>query len=114
MEVMPRHSKQLTILYVPVRTAREARRIAKALLDARLIACANIIPKSQSMYLWKNKIQRGKESLLIAKTMPKLCAKAEAIIAQLHSYDCPCIASVEVSSNSMYAKWVETLVQNGR
>ena len=50
----------------------EAQKIANALLEKRLIACANILPEIHSSYLWKGKLETAKESLLIIKTRKAL------------------------------------------
>ncbi len=44
------------LLYITAGSAQEAASIARALLDARLIACANIIDGAKSLYRWEGKI----------------------------------------------------------
>ena len=45
-----------------------ARRLAKAGLEAKLAACANIVPAIESHYWWEGKLERSKEALVIFKT----------------------------------------------
>ena len=47
---------------------KTARKLARAALEARLIACANIVPRIESHYRWEGKIESGKELLLVMKT----------------------------------------------
>src|SRR4051812_8128380 len=68
---------------------KTARRLARAALDARLIACANIIPRVESHYRWQGKIERGTEVLMILKTTTKCLAKLEKLIIANHPYDTP-------------------------
>jgi len=56
------------MLYITVADAKEARKIAAALVDERLVACANIIDHIYSVYRWQGKVEKGAEALLTAKT----------------------------------------------
>ena len=74
-----------TFLYVTAKDNREARRISTHLLQLKLIACANYFP-IESSYWWKRKIVKGKESVLILKTMKSKVARIRKEIEKLHSY----------------------------
>ena len=98
----------MTLLcFVTCANAREAREIAKTLLKKRLVACANIIPKIESHYLWKGKLEKGKEALLILKTRKELREKVEEEIRKLHSYELPVMDFFETSLNKEADKWLE-------
>ena len=47
---------------------KKAEALARQLLEERLIACANLIPKVKSMYWWKDKIETDAETLIVMKT----------------------------------------------
>ena len=49
-----------------------ARRLAKGALEAKLAACANIVPAVESHYWWKGKLESSDEVLLIFKTRQQL------------------------------------------
>ena len=86
----------------------EARPIARALLERRLIACANIMPPHESLYWWQGKIDNGSESAVVMKTRPELFEKARAAICELHSYDCPCIVAWPLTvGHDPFLKWIE-------
>ncbi len=50
--------------------------VAQGLLEAKLVACVNIIPGIRSLYWWEGKIQDENELLLLVKTTE---AKLEAV-----------------------------------
>ncbi len=95
------------ICFTTCSSKEEARKIAKDLLAKRFIACANIIPKIESHYLWKGKLEKANETLLILKTRKELQASVEKEIKKLHSYELPAIEFVDASVSAPVQKWVE-------
>jgi periplasmic divalent cation tolerance protein len=83
-----------------------AQRIVTALLERRLIACANIFP-IQSQYLWHEAIQNEQEWVAILKSSLRLEAVLEKAISELHPYEVPCILRFEVRANAAYEQWIE-------
>jgi len=65
------------------------RKIANTLVEEQLVACVNIIPKIESVYKWKGKIETDEELVLICKTVDANVKKTIQRIKQLHSYDLP-------------------------
>jgi periplasmic divalent cation tolerance protein len=95
------------LLYVPVGSTAEGEDLATRLLDARLIACANLIPQITSIYAWHGEIQNAQESVLIAKTKRDLSEKAREFIEDHHSYQCPCVLTVDLAAvNPDYGEWL--------
>ena len=95
-----------TFLYVTCSDMKEANNISKTLLSKKLIACANFFPV-ESMYQWKGKIKKGKEAVLILKTMKNKVAMVRKEIEKMHSYEIPCITEITVKPNEGYGKWLE-------
>src|SRR5262245_16253983 len=96
----------VVMIYVPCGSDEEASRIAAALLDARLIACANIY-ESRSIYRWDGRLTDERESVLICKTTAERAADVEQRVLELHSYQVPCVLRLEtVHANKAYADWV--------
>lgn len=56
-----------SVLYVTVPSAEVANKLASGLLEAKLIACANIVPGVTSMYRWEGKIQTDQEQLMMVR-----------------------------------------------
>ena len=87
---------------------RTARKLARAALEARLIACANLIPKIESHYRWQGKIESGAEVLLVLKTTTARLAALERLMLARHPYDTPEFLVLPISrGNKRYLDWVE-------
>jgi periplasmic divalent cation tolerance protein len=82
------------LVLVIASSVEEARRIADAVLDARLAACVNIVPGVESHYWWQGQREQGNEVLLLIKSSAeRFEALAEVVRAQ-HSYACPEIVAI--------------------
>ena len=72
------------------------------------MACVNIVPKIDSLYLWNGNIEEDSESLLIAKTMSYQVDKVMKLVEEIHSYETPCILQVKIEKGSEdYLEWME-------
>ena len=86
---------------------KEARRMAHALVEARLAACAQI-EKIDSVYAWKGAIENGREYRVLFKTTEARYEAVEAAIRDMHSYELPAIYAVAVERIFVpYAGWIE-------
>ena len=92
-------------VYITNPTKEEAKKIAKYLLEKKLIACANIFP-IDSLYLWKGKIADENEFVLIVKTTEDKFEKVKNEVEKMHSYSIPCVIKIPVSSNKKYFDWL--------
>jgi len=79
----------VVIVYSTVDKIQGARRIARILVEEKLVACVNIIPKIESIYRWKGKIENSNECVIIAKTVDKNVKKVITKIKDLHPYELP-------------------------
>ena len=84
-----------------------ARRIANALVEARLAACANIVPTVESVYRWREKIETANETLLLIKTTADSFAALSKKILELHSYETPEIIALPIVAGlEKYLRWL--------
>ena len=76
-------------IYSTTGSIEDANKIAHSLVEEKLVACVNIIPKIESVYRWQGKIEEDSECILIAKTTDKKVDKTIQRIKELHPYDLP-------------------------
>jgi periplasmic divalent cation tolerance protein len=89
-----------------------ARKLAKAALEQRLAACANLVPNLESHYWWKKKLAHDSEVLLIFKTPTARLEALEKLIVSKHPYNTPEFIVLRLSGgNSRYLDWVLDSVQ---
>jgi len=95
------------IVLVTAPDMKTARALAKAALRARLIACANLVPKIESHYWWQGKIESGNEVLMILKTTRRRLAALEKLILAKHPYDTAEFLVLPLHSGaSRYLEWL--------
>jgi len=94
------------IVLVTAPDLKTARRLAQAVLKAKLVACVNLVPKIESHYWWQGKIERGDEVLMVLKTTRRNLAALEKLVLALHPYDTAEFVVLPVSRGSQrYLDW---------
>jgi periplasmic divalent cation tolerance protein len=100
------------IVLVTCGSEEEALKIANALVEEHLAACANIISPIRSIYRWEGKIWDEREWLLIIKTQSHRFAELEKKVKSLHSYSVPEIVSLSITEgSSLYLNWLEEMTR---
>jgi len=98
---------QFSLVLVTAPDMKTARSLAKAALEARLIACANLLPRLESHYWWQGKLESGTEALLLLKTRKSRLAALEKLILARHPYDTPEFLVLPLSAGSQkYLAWL--------
>jgi periplasmic divalent cation tolerance protein len=92
--------------------AAVAARIARALVDERLAACANLIPGVRSIYRFRGAVEDESEVLLVIKTRAdRVDALAERLRA-LHPYEVPELLVLPTAGGlAPYLDWVRAETQ---
>jgi periplasmic divalent cation tolerance protein len=93
---------------------KEAEKLARALLDDRLAACVNVIPRMRSLYHWKGTIESADECLLLIKSSRELFEPLSTALRKLHSYEVPeLLALPVVDGEPNYLNWLESSIGSG-
>jgi periplasmic divalent cation tolerance protein len=81
--------------------------ITTALLEERVAACVNRIPRVRSAYRWQDQIAKDDEVMLVIKTRTELFPVLEQIVLRLHPYELPEIIGVPIAIGSAaYLDWI--------
>ena len=100
-------SEKFALVLVTAPDLKTARALAKSALQAKLIACANLIPKIESHYRWQGKIESSAEVLLVLKTQKTRLAALEKLVMASHPYDTPEFLVLTVTGGSKkYLGWL--------
>lgn len=104
----------MLIVLTTTATGEEAQRIANGIIEAKLAACVQILPKMTSVYFWEGKVQTEREHLLLIKTLEEKFDALSEFIRMNHSYDVPEIVAIDADRVSEdYLSWISSVL-NGK
>lgn len=94
-------------VYVTCPSEEVAASIGRKIVEARLAACANILPSVKSIYHWQGKIETASESVLVFKTTDDLWDGLKNEVKSLHPYEVPCIIAMPIThGHAPYLEWI--------
>ena len=94
-------------VYVTAGDRDAALAIGRALVEARLAACANVIDGMESIYRWQGAVEQAREAVLILKTRSTLLDALTEKVRAMHDYDCPCVVALPITGgNPGYLDWI--------
>ncbi len=86
-----------------IQTARE---VARILVEERLVACVNILPKVESVYRWQENMETAEETLCLIKTTIGRYQTLENRIKAIHPYQVPEIIAINLAAGLPdYLNW---------
>ena len=96
------------LIYVTTENREEAVKIGRNLVENRLVACANVLGPTTSVYWWEGAVTEGEEASLILKTRVDLVDRVVEKVKEMHSYDCPCVVSLAINGgNPAFLDWID-------
>jgi len=103
---------QLSLSYIPCPNTTTAKELAQGMLEAHMIACANILPPSTSLYRWEGAMAEEEEVILLVKSTRSLQEAIITYVEHHHPYDTPAVLCLSVQGASMaFAAWIGEEVQ---
>ena len=100
------------VIVITTKNSDEAHKIARALLEDKLIACANIMPGIQSVFWWEGKVDQAEETMMVLKSKRSLFKKIVKKVKSLHSYSVPEVIALPIlDGNPDYLRWIDESVR---
>jgi periplasmic divalent cation tolerance protein len=100
-------------VFVTVPSAEEADALATALVEQRLVACANIVPNLRSVFWWKETIEKEQEVLVMFKSTAALFPAIVEAVKSRHRYEVPEIIAMPIVLGSEdYLTWISAETQS--
>ena len=100
-------SEEILLAFCTFPDVETARRIARELVELRLVACGNVLPQIHSIYRWQGKVESNDEALALFKLSADRYAEFEAKLRSLHPYDVPEIIACPIDQAlPEYLRWV--------
>ena len=97
-------------IYITHPDEEKASKISTALLEKKLVACANIFPVT-SAYWWQENIQKEREWVSLVKTVAENWDAVQSAVAEYHPYEVPCMMKTIVEANEAYENWIRASVK---
>jgi periplasmic divalent cation tolerance protein len=100
------------VVLITAPSGGKARGIGRKLVEERLAACVNVIPRVESVFIWKGRLCREREALMVVKTTGGRFRRLEARVKKLHPYTVPEIIAIPIRKGSAdYLKWVREMTR---
>jgi periplasmic divalent cation tolerance protein len=100
---------------VTIDDSDRAEYIARILVEKRLTACVNILPRVRSIYSWKGEVCDESEKLMIMKTKGHLFERLQKEIRELHPYEVPEIIALNIDHGlPEYLRWIDESTDTSR
>ena len=100
-------ARQFVLVLVTAPDLKTARALARSALEARVIACANLVPRLESHYWWQGRMEKSAEVLMVMKTQRRHVHALEKLILGEHPYDTAEILSLPVDQGTdRYLRWL--------
>ena len=103
---------RFALVLVTAPDLKVARKLARAALRARLVACANLVPRIESHYRWQGRVESSPEVLIILKTAGAKLPALEKLVVAGHPYDTPEFVVLPIrGGNARYLDWLASSVK---
>jgi periplasmic divalent cation tolerance protein len=103
---------EMLLVFTSFAREDDAVRVTRALIEERLIACANLLPGARSLYRWKGAIEDQSEVVVLMKSRKQDWTALLSRLHELHPYDTPeCIAVRVAAGAPKYLAWLEAALE---
>ena len=103
---------EMLVVFTTFANADDAARVARTLVEERLIACGNVLPGVRSLYRWEGNVVDQPEVMMLMKTRKQDWTALISRLHELHPYDTPeCIAVRIAAGAPKYMAWLEAALE---
>ena len=96
------------IVFTTFANEADAARVARALVEERLVACANLVPGARSIYRWKQGVKDEREVVVLMKTRKQDWTALLSRLHELHPYETPECVAVRIAAGApKYMAWLD-------
>ena len=104
----------VVVVLTTLPTDADCAAFAETLVREHLAACVNVLPEMQSIYWWKEKVDRDRERQIVIKTTASRLDELQARICELHPYEVPELLVLRVDGgDEAYLNWVGQATKAG-
>lgn len=102
------------LIYTTFAEPADARRVGKALVEARLAACVNIFEGMTAIYEWQGALEEAGETAMLIKTRRGLQNQALEEAKRQHPYDTPALLVIPIDGGGAeFFAWIAAQTQPG-
>ena len=102
------------VVFSTFASEEDAARVARVLIEERLIACANLLPGARSLYRWEGKVADAREVVVLMKTRKQDWGALASRLHDLHPYDTPECVAVRIAAGApKYMAWLDEALAPG-
>jgi len=92
---------------------QEAEKLARSLVEQRVAACVNVIPRVRSFYRWQGAVESADEYLLVIKSSRERMPALLDSLQRQHSYEVPEALAVSVVDGAAnYLNWLQASLED--
>ena len=103
------------VVLITAGSEAEATKIAKVLVEQKLVACVNIVPGIRSIFQWEGKVTEEQECLMIAKSVSQVFDQVTSAVKALHSYEVPEVIAFPIQHGlPEYLNWIGDVIKPAR
>jgi periplasmic divalent cation tolerance protein len=96
------------VVFTTFANEQDAARVARVLVEERLVACANLLPGARSIFRWKDAVQEEREVVVLMKTRKQDWTALLSRLHDLHPYETPeCVAIRIAAGAPRYMAWLD-------
>jgi len=96
------------IVFTAFASETDAARVARVLVEERLVACANLLPGARSIYRWKTAVNDEREVVVLMKTRKQDWTALVSRLHELHPYETPECVAVRIAAGApKYMAWLD-------